>query len=387
MKNSDEKILVTHAGSLPRNETLTDLLIREFEGEKIDANVLQSAKTEAVQKVVRDQIAVGIDVINDGDLPRPSFSSYVTQRMKGFGSEGRRLTARDFDDFPDFVRLMQSRVVRRVSLEVAPKATGEIVYEKLMDATSECEALKSGANKLSSPPSDIFMAAASPGIVSTTMLNAHYDTQERYVLAIARQMKKEYELIASYGFLVQIDAPDLGIERSKFYKEKSDREFIAAMEIHIAALNEALSNIPRNQVRLHCCWGNWEGPHTHDVPLETILPLLYQANVGALSIEFANPRHQHEYAAVKANPLPSHMLLIPGVIDTTTNFVEHPQLVANRICEAVASVGDRSRVIAGTDCGFSAAAGLQRVAGDVAWAKLKACREGADIASRRLWGK
>jgi 5-methyltetrahydropteroyltriglutamate--homocysteine methyltransferase len=230
------------------------------------------------------------------------------------------------------------------------------------------------------------MTAASPGIVATTMLNAHYDSHEAYVFALARQMRKEYELIAG-DFVLQIDAPDLAMERTVLFQDKSAAEFIRIAETHVAALNEALAGIPRDRIRLHCCWGNYDGPHIHDIPLAEILPVLYQARVGALSLEFANPRHQHEYAALKKVKLPAELILLPGVIDSTTNYVEHPEVVANRICEAVDAVGDRSRVIASSDCGFGTFAGSELVAEDVVWAKLRSCREGADIASRRLWGK
>jgi len=229
------------------------------------------------------------------------------------------------------------------------------------------------------------MTAASPGIIATTMVNHYYDSYETYVFALARELRKEYEIVVASGFLLQLDAPDFGLERARMFKHQSDAEFLRAMELNVEAINRATAGIPREKIRLHVCWGNWEGPHTHDFPLAGLLPLLYRAKVGALSIEFANPRHQHEYAAFKQHPLPPEMVLIPGVIDSTTNFVEHPEVVANRICEAVAAVGDRSRVIAGSDCGFATSAGVEHVSPDVTWAKLKACREGSDIASRRLW--
>jgi 5-methyltetrahydropteroyltriglutamate--homocysteine methyltransferase len=245
---------------------------------------------------------------------------------------------------------------------------------------------RSALGGLGKAPVDAFMTAASPGIIATTMLNAHYDSYEAYVFALARQMRKEYELIAR-DFILQIDAPDLAMERSVLFHDKSTAEFLKIAEMHIAALNEALSGIARDRIRLHCCWGNYDGPHIHDIPLTEILPVLTQAKVGALSVEFANPRHQHEYANLKKARLPADLLLLPGVIDSTTNYVEHPEVVANRICEAVDAVGDRSRVIASSDCGFGTFAGSELVAEDVVWAKLKSCREGADIASRRLWGK
>jgi 5-methyltetrahydropteroyltriglutamate--homocysteine methyltransferase len=231
------------------------------------------------------------------------------------------------------------------------------------------------------------MTAPSPGIISSTMLNAFYHSQEAYLTAIAREMRNEYLAIHKAGLLLQIDSPDLAMDRSMFYRDLSDAAFVKAAEMHVAAINQGIEGIPRERVRLHCCWGNWDGPHIHDVPLELILPVLYQANVGALSIEFANPRHQHEYGALRRHPLPDHMSLIPGTIDTTTNIVEHPRGVARRIQEAVAAVGDRERVIASADCGFGTFTGREWVIEPAVWLKLKSLREGADIASAQLWGR
>jgi 5-methyltetrahydropteroyltriglutamate--homocysteine methyltransferase len=306
--------------------------------------------------------------------------------MKGFGGESKRPRSRDWTDFPGFAAFMATRMPRRSKVTNAPQAVADVVYEDLEPAKEEIRLFQAALKDLATPPAETFMTAAAPGIIATTMLNAHYDTHEAYVFALAREMKKEYELIAR-DFILQIDAPDLALERTVLFQDKTNAEFVAIAEMHVAALNEALAGIPRERVRLHCCWGNNEGPHTHDIPLKEVFPVLCQAKVGALSIEFANPRHQHEYAALKAAKLPPEFILIPGVIDTTTNFVEHPEVVANRICEAVDAVGDRTRVIASSDCGFGTFAGYELVASDVVWAKLKSCREGADIATRRLWGR
>jgi len=219
------------------------------------------------------------------------------------------------------------------------------------------------------------------------MENKHYESHERYVFALARELRNEYQAIIEAGLILQIDAPDLALERSILFQDGTDGDFIKVMEVHIAALNEALRGIPTDRVRLHVCWGAWGRPHADDIALEAILPTLLTAQVGALSIPFANPRHQHEYQVLRTIRLPDSMVLIPGVIDSTTNFVEHPQVVANRIIEAVDVVGDRSRVIAGTDCGFGTFAGFEQVAKDVVFAKLASCRRGADSASRSLWGK
>jgi 5-methyltetrahydropteroyltriglutamate--homocysteine methyltransferase len=386
MHRSDERILTTHVGSLPRNEVLSDLLIRNEAGERVDQAELARQSETAVRHVVRQQVSSGVDVVNDGEQPRVGFQTYVAQRMQGFGGESSRPRPRDYVDFPSLLAQHRQRFPRRSKVSNAPQAIAEVAYEDLSPAEEECRMFRSALAGLARPPTDAFMTAASPGIIATTMLNAHYDSYEAYVFALARQMRKEYELIAA-EFVLQIDAPDLAMERSVLFHDKSEAEFLKIAEMHIAALNEALAGIPRDRIRLHCCWGNYDGPHIHDIPLIEILPVLTQAKVGALSVEFANPRHQHEYANLKKAGLPPEFLLLPGIIDSTTNYVEHPEVVANRICEAVDAVGDRTRVIASSDCGFGTFAGSELVAEDVVWAKLKSCREGADLATRRLWGK
>lgn len=385
MRRSDERILTTHVGSLPRDPALSDLLIRDEAGEAVDRGELARLGERAVRHVVERQAACGVDVINDGEQPRVGFQTYVAQRMKGFGGESKRPRPRDFIDFPGFAAWATQRAPRRSKVSNAPQAIADVVYEDLGAAQEECRLFRSALSDLPRPPAESFMTAASPGIIATTLLNAHYDSYEAYVFALAREMRKEYELIAR-DFVLQIDAPDLAMERTVLFADKSVAEFIEIAEMHVAAVNEALAGIPRERVRLHCCWGNYEGPHMHDVPLADILPVLTQARVGALSIEFANPRHQHEYANLKRLGLPPEFLLLPGVIDTSTNYVEHPEVVANRICEAVDTIGDRERVIASSDCGFGTFAGSEMVSEDIVWEKLKACRAGADIATKRLWG-
>jgi 5-methyltetrahydropteroyltriglutamate--homocysteine methyltransferase len=385
MQRSQDRILTTHVGSLPRNAELSDLLIRDEAGEAIDKVLLARKSAEAVRHVVEHQSAAGVDVVGDGEQPRVGFQTYVAQRMRGFGGESSRPTPTDFGKFPAFARQASARVSKRSKVRNAPQAVADIVYEDLGAAEEECRMFKAALDGLAQKPADAFMTAASPGIIATTLMNAHYDSHEAYVFALAREMKKEYERIAR-DFVLQIDAPDLAMERTILFQDKSTPEFLKIAEMHVAAINEATSGIPRERIRLHCCWGNWAGPHVDDIPMGEVLPVLYGAKVGALSIEFANPRHQHEYAALKRAKLPPEFLLLPGVIDSTTNYVEHPEVIANRICEAVAAVGDRSRVIASSDCGFGTFAGDEMVAEDVVWAKLRSCREGADIATKRLWG-
>src|SRR5215813_6026714 len=386
MRKSDSHILTTHVGSLPRSPTLAELLIRQEQGEAIDTAELARQAETAVQHVIEKQLEAGVDIGNDGEQPRIGFQTYVPQRMRGFGGESKRPTPQDMREFPAYARMWQTRGTRRAKVFNAPQAVAEVRYEELSGVRNECALFRRCLDQAPQQFTESFMTAASPGIICTTMLNAYYDSHERYVFAVAEQMKKEYEYIHAQGFVLQLDAPDLAMERTFLFQEKSLREFQQVVEIHIAALNLAIQNISPEHVRLHVCWGNYDGPHNHDVPLADILPILYQAKVGALSLEMANPRHQHEYKVLKKYPLPDSMILIPGVIDSTVNYIEHAEVVADRICQAVEMVGDRSRVIAGSDCGFGTFAGYEMVAEDIVWAKLKACSEGARIATERLWG-
>jgi len=382
---SKERILTTHVGSLPRNETLSELLVRREDGEPIDKDQLAREMDLAVHRVVDKQASAGIDIANDGEQQRVGFQTYVPQRMSGFGGESKRRRGRDFEEFPELVTLLMQRFPNRSRMQNAPEAQAELHYLDTAAIEVEISRLQRAANPANF--AECFMTAPSPGIISTTMLNAFYNSQEAYLAAIAREMRNEYLAIHKAGLLLQIDSPDLAMDRSMFYRDLPDSGFVKAAEMHVAAINKGIEGIPRDRVRLHCCWGNWDGPHIHDVPLELILPVLYQANVGALSIEFANPRHQHEYQALRQHALPDHMVLIPGTIDTTTNIVEHPQVVARRIQDAVAAVGDRERVIASADCGFGTFTGREWVIEPAVWLKLKSLREGADIASRQLWGR
>jgi 5-methyltetrahydropteroyltriglutamate--homocysteine methyltransferase len=392
MMLSRERILTTHVGSLPRNDEISDLLIQREEGETIEPGHLQQAMDRAVQHVVEKQVAAGIDIGNDGEQQRVAFSTYMAQRMSGFAGESKRRRGRDYEEFPELVEVLMNRFPKRSKMQNAPEARNELSYLGSSAITEEVNRLKriaKAAGDRSGDRSgafrDCFMTAPSPGIISTTMLNAYYDSQEAYLSALAREMRNEYRAIHDAGLILQIDSPDLAMDRSMFYRDLSDSQFVTACEMHVAAINKAIEGIPRDRIRLHCCWGNWDGPHVFDVPLDLILPALYHANVGALSIEFANPRHQHEYEALRRHRLPDHMVLLPGVVETTSNIVEHPEVVARRIQEAVAAVGDRERVIASSDCGFGTFTRREWVIEPVVWLKLKAMRDGADIASSRLW--
>jgi 5-methyltetrahydropteroyltriglutamate--homocysteine methyltransferase len=307
--------------------------------------------------------------------------------MSGFGGQSNRPRPRDMAEFPDYGQLLAERFPRRGKQFNAPQAVADVHYKDTSAIDAEVERLGRVAKASGRNAADCFMTAPSPGIIASTLLNAYYPSHADYVFALAREMRNEYAAITKAGFVLQIDAPDLAMDRTIGFQDKSEAEFIAACETIVAAINTAIEGLPREQIRLHCCWGNWEGPHTHDIPLTSVLPVLEQAKVGALSVEFGNPRHQHEYEVLRRRRLPDHLVLVAGVIDTTTNFVEHPEVVAKRLGDIVGAVGDRERVVASTDCGFGTFAGREWVAEDVVWAKLQALRAGAEIATAKLWGK
>ncbi len=383
MLMSTDRILVSHVGSLPRADLLTDLLIRQEAGERIDAAALAREVETATAHVIAKQREAGVDVGNDGEQSRVGFQTYVPRCLCGFGGESKRPPARDQMEFPSYVRQSAARFPHMARAMNAPAAVADVRYVNSAPIREDAERLK----RMGGGFGECFMTAPSPGIVATTMLNQHYDSHEAYLMALAKALANEYRAIHEAGLILQIDAPDLAMERHRFFDGLTDAEFLRQLELHVASINLAIAGIPRDRIRLHVCWGNNDGPHLYDIAMASILPELYRADVGALSIEFANPRHQHEYDALRAHRLPAHMLLMPGVLDTTTNFVEHPELIARRLEEAASVVGDRERVIAGTDCGFGTFAGREYVAEEIVWVKLAAAAEGARIASRRLWGR
>jgi 5-methyltetrahydropteroyltriglutamate--homocysteine methyltransferase len=383
---SRDRILTTHVGSLPRNEALSELLVLREAGGSYDKAHFDAEMEKAIRHVVAKQKEVGIDIGNDGEQQRVGFQTYVPQRMSGFAGESKRRRGREFEEFPDLVKYLTHRFPSVSKQQNAPEAQAELHYHDTSAIDAEIARFKRIASE-GRPFAETFMTAPSPGIIASTMLNAYYPSQEDYLAAIAREMRNEYQAIHKAGLVLQVDAPDLAMDRTMFYRDQTDAQFAKTCEMHVAMINKGIEGIPRDRVRLHICYGNWEGPHIHDIALDRILPALYQANVGALSIEFSNPRHSHEYAALKRVPFPKDMILIPGVVETTSNFVEHPEVVARRIEEAVAAIGDRERVVASTDCGFGTFTRREWVVESVVWLKLKSIREGADIASSRLWGK
>ena len=386
MTAAKHRILTTHTGSLPRGEPLSSLLIDQEQGEPVNERELELATDKRVAHVLKKQAEVGIDIANDGEQGRVGFQTYLMQRMSGFGGVSKRPYGKEFLEFPQFTERMMQRIPKTGKVFDAPQAVDDIHYlgTALLDA--EIARLKRLAGEQRTPFAGLFMNAPSPGIVACTMLNAYYDSQEAYLDAIARELRIEYTRVVEAGFLLQIDAPDLAMERVLLYQDLSDAEFAKTVELHVAALNKALAGIPREQVRLHVCWGNWEGPHNHDVDMGLLLPALYQAHVGGLGLEFANPRRQHEVAAIAKQSLPDHLTLVAGVIDSKSNFIEHPEVVAQRLESVVRAVGDPERVVAGVDCGFGTFVGWEWVTEDVVWAKLKSLHEGADLASSRVFG-
>jgi len=387
MLRSEERILTTHAGSLPRSPALVELLVRVSKREDVDAAALAREVEASTRHVVGRQLAAGVDVGNDGEQPRESFLTYVQHRMSGFGGSSDRPIMRDIVQFQSFLTLKLPDFSRTmVSLLNAPQAVGPVRYGDGAPVERECDDF---ARTLAQEPRgfrETFMTAASPGIVAAAMTNAHYASTDEYVMALADALAVEYRAIVARGHVLQLDCPDLAMERHTSFADRPLAEFQRWVELNVRAINHALRGIDPARVRMHVCWGNYEAPHTLDVPLEALLPLLYEARVGALVLSMANPRHAHEHRCLAQFPLPPSMLLIAGVIDTTTNYVEHPEVVADRLELAARAVGDPHRVLAGTDCGFATAAGLGEVAEEVVWEKLAALRAGADLATRRLIG-
>jgi 5-methyltetrahydropteroyltriglutamate--homocysteine methyltransferase len=386
MLRGEGRILTTHAGSLPRREGLVAMLVKKSRGENVDDTAMADEVDASTRYVVGKQLESGIDVGNNGEQSRESFFTYVQHRMSGFGGRSERPIMRDLVSYPSFRKLIAPLFQRSmVDLLHAPKAIGEVRYIDRGAVDKECADTVRILDEQSRKFAEPFMTAPSPGIIASAMMNEYYENYEKYVNAVASALKTEYEFIVGQGFLLQVDCPDLAMERHTSYADRPLADFLGYVEMNIAAMNRALEGISPDRVRMHVCWGNYHAPHDLDVPLSDILPLLYQAKVGALVLEAANPRHQHEYRCFKEHPIPASMSLVTGVIDTKTNYVEHPEVIADRLERAAQAIGDPHRVIAGTDCGFETSAGLGEVAEEIVWEKLRAMRAGADIASRRLF--
>lgn len=381
MKRSAERILTTHTGSLPRPPDLLEMIRDRQIGQPVDPQALAARVKSAVAEVVQKQVDAGVDVGSDGELGKPAFNTYVARRLAGFGGENTEPRIRaEAEDFPEWA----SQAGQGTAMLRRGFCLGPLTYQDREEVEADIRNLKSALAQ--APEREAFIPSASPGTIHYTMPNRYYPSDEAYLFAIADAMREEYQAIANAGLILQIDAPDHAMDRHVTFRQSTLEEFRKAQAMRVEALNQALEGIPEEQIRYHVCWGNYEGPHTHDVPLRDIVDLILRVRAGAYSIEASNPRHAHEWQVWEDVKLPPGKILIPGVIDTTTNFVEHPEVVAQRIEQYARLVG-RENIIAGTDCGFGTAAGRDRVHPEVAWAKLQALAEGARIASRRLWGR
>jgi 5-methyltetrahydropteroyltriglutamate--homocysteine methyltransferase len=382
VKASSERILVTHVGSLPRSQAVTDVLFARDRGEALDADAANSIIASAVREVVSRQVEAGVDVVSDGEMSKITYATYIKDRLTGFAGDTPREPGQDLVEFPRILkRLAETGATAKYQ---RPRCVGEIRVRSLEPARTDVQNMR--AATAAAGPSEGFLNAASPGVIALFQPNDHYKSQDDYLEAVAEGMRAEYELIAGSGLLVQIDAPDLAMGRHTMYRDRSVEEFLNRAARHVEVLNHALRNVAPDRVRMHVCWGNYEGPHHHDVPLERLLPVIVRARIGGLLIEGANPRHAHEWAVFRDVRVPDDWIVIPGVISSTTNYIEHPQLVAERIGRYTDLLG-RERVIAGSDCGFGTFAGFGPVDPDVTYLKLRSLAEGAAIASRRLWGR
>jgi 5-methyltetrahydropteroyltriglutamate--homocysteine methyltransferase len=376
MKRSTDRILTTHTGSLPRPDDLVTMLYAKDKGELQDQATFVRRVREATVEVVRKQIECGVDVLNDGESGKIGYSTYVKDRLTGFEGEAGPVRAADVLDFPEYARRVYRVTAQR------PACTGPITYRDKAALQKEIENFTAALQGVT--PEEAFLTAASPGVISLFLKNDYYPNHQAYLEALADAMREEYHAIAEAGVLLQIDCPDLAMGRHIQFADSSVEEFRKMAELHVEALNHALAGIPPERMRLHLCWGNYEGPHHRDVPLRDIIDIVLRARPSGLSFEAANPRHAHEWKVFHDFTLPADKVLIPGVLDSTTNYIEHPELVAERICRFAEVVG-RENVIAGTDCGFATFAGLSDVDPKIAWAKLHAMAEGARLASQQLW--
>jgi 5-methyltetrahydropteroyltriglutamate--homocysteine methyltransferase len=380
MQTSQDRILTTHVGSLPRPPELRALLVKKDQGEPYDKAELERATKEAVAGIVRRQVEVGVDIVNDCEMSKPGYSTYIADRLTGFSGHEPAKPRLDTRDHPNFLaayeRMTGANVARR-AVCVGPIAWRD--REPLHQDIANLKAALAGAGA-----TEGFMTAASPGLVPVFQTNRHYPSHEAYVEAIAAAMQEEYEAIVGAGFVLQLDCPDLAMAHHTSFQDLSEADFLKRAAFHVEALNHAVRDIPADRMRIHICWGNYEGPHDHDIDFAKVAPILVNAKPQALVVEAANPRHEHEWRVWREVKLPDDKILIPGVLDTSTNYVEHPELVAERLCRFADVVG-RERVIAGSDCGFGTFAGYGKLDPDISFKKLRAMAEGAKIASQRLW--
>src|SRR5947209_8989127 len=387
MRRSENRILTTHTGSLPRPLELTKLYAQRARGEPVDAAALQAAGRAALRAIVPKQVEAGIDVGNNGEQQRDSFIFYIRDRLSGLGGSWQRRQRADIERYPIFKRESYEASLRQESVDDIrglPKAIGDIAYPDASEVTAECADFRAALDAAGNPFVEPFLTAPSPGMVSAIVKNEHYTTEEEFLAALGSALRVEYKAIVDAGFLLQLDCPDLAREKHNTYADRPLADFIAFGNRVVDAINAAIHDIPPERVRLHVCWGNYEGPHDLDVELDKIIPFLQRARVGGFVLPFANPRHAHEYRYLKSLIGPDQ-IIVAVVIDSTTNFVEHPEVIAERLENVANTIGDPHRVMAGSDCGFETIAGRGRVAEDVVWAKFKSMAEGARLASERLF--
>jgi len=377
---SSERILTTHVGSLPRSPAVVEMLMAKENGTGYDPAAFAEVMRTAVAQVVARQVRCGIDIVSDGEVSKISYATYVKDRLTGFGGDQPRQVALDLQPYPQFrerMALFAGKQTFKRQRCIGPIAVAE--RDSLQQDIANLQAARARH-----APAEVFMNAASPGVVAAFQTNDYYASHEAYVEAIAAAMREEYETIAAAGFVLQIDCPDLAMARHTGFQDLTEEQFLQRAQFHVEALNEALKNIPPTQLRMHVCWGNYEGPHDHDIDVAKVLPIILRARPTAILFEAANPRHAHEWAVFQEVALPEDKILIPGVLSTTTNYIEHPLLVAERI-ERFAAIVGRERVMAGTDCGFGTFAGFGPVEPEIAYLKLGSLVAGARIASARLW--
>ncbi|MDE0699359.1 MAG: cobalamin-independent methionine synthase II family protein [Acidimicrobiaceae bacterium] len=380
MKTSTDRILTTHVGSLPRSEAVTRGVFAIDNDEEIDLDEHCREISAAVAEVVARQVAIGIDVVSDGEMSKLSYATYIKHRVSGFEGDSPRRAPSDLEEHPSYLE-RQAKTGGTPTYK-RPMCVGPVEVMDPEPCRQDTSNLRAAA--ATSEPLEAFMNAASPGVIALFQPDDYYRDHEKYLYALAEAMRAEYEAIVAAGFVLQLDSPDLGLGRHMMFKGRPDSEYERLAGIHVEALNHAVRNIPADRMRLHICWGNYEGPHTHDAPMSQVLPIALKAKPQALLFEAANPRHAHEWTVFAEAELPDDKVLVPGVIDTTTHFVEHPELIAQRI-ERFAGIVGRERVMAGTDCGFSTFAGYAGVDPEIAYAKLASLVEGAALASQRLW--
>ncbi|HWD60735.1 MAG TPA: cobalamin-independent methionine synthase II family protein [Stellaceae bacterium] len=381
MKTSTDRILTTHVGSLPRPAALREMLVRKDKGEAYDKAELERATKQAVADIVRRQVEAGVDIVDDGEMSKPGYSTYIADRLTGFSGHEPSKPRLDTGPYPNF----NAAYARMTGENAARRAVcvGPIEWrdrEPLHQDIANLKAAVAGRKV-----ADVFMTAASPGLVPVFQSNRHYPSHEAYVEAVATAMQEEYEAIVGAGFVLQLDCPDLAMARHTSFQDLSEADFLKRAAFHVEVLNHALRNVPAEMARIHICWGNYEGPHDHDIDFRKVAPILVKAKPMALVVEAANPRHAHEWAVWQDTKLPDDKVLIPGVLDTSTNYVEHPELIAERLCRFAGIVG-RERVIAGSDCGFGTFAGYGKLDPDISFKKLRAMADGAALASQLLWG-